>query len=135
MAGLKEFRAGAVLRAEDYNRAKDFYTNVLGLEEMQPMGDSATGQGGLFRAGGGTVVSIYERPGMPAPDNTALAFEVPKDRFDAVMTELRDKGVMFEEYDMPDMGLKTVNGVAEMDGTKSAWFRDSEGNIVVLAAM
>jgi hypothetical protein len=28
-----------------------------------------------------------------------------------------------------------VNGVADIGGTKSAWFKDSEGNILNLAVM
>ena len=34
----------------------------------------------------------------------------------------------FEEYDLP--GLKTVNGIAERDADKGAWFKDSEGNVL-----
>jgi hypothetical protein len=33
------------------------------------------------------------------------------------------------------MGLKTVKGVAEVGGMKSAWFKDSEGNLLNLAVM
>ena len=47
------------------------------------------------------------------------------------MRELRGKGVKFEEYDFP--GLKTVNGIATMGELKTAWFRDSEGNILALS--
>ena len=45
------------------------------------------------------------------------------------------KGVKFEDYDIPEMGLKTTNGVAELGGMKSAWFKDTEGNILNLASM
>jgi hypothetical protein len=53
------------------------------------------------------------------------------------MAELRRRGVVFEEYDVP--GLKTVNGIAEVEGNyqseggggeRGAWFRDSEGNLL-----
>jgi hypothetical protein len=70
-----------------------------------------------------------------APENTTLGFAVSADGFDALMADLRSKGVVFEEYDLPEMGLKTVNGVAEIAGMKSAWFKDSEGNILNLAVM
>lgn len=50
------------------------------------------------------------------------------DDLDTEMTELRAKGVRFEEYDMP--GLKTDNGVVEFDGMRGAWFKDSEDNIL-----
>jgi hypothetical protein len=37
---------------------------------------------------------------------------------------------VFEEYDMP--GLKTDNGIATGGGSKAAWFKDSEGNIMAI---
>ena len=47
-----------------------------------------------------------------------------------VVAELRARGVRFEEYDAP--GIKTHNGIATGGGAKSAWFKDSEGNILAL---
>jgi hypothetical protein len=44
------------------------------------------------------------------------------------VADLRGKGVTFEEYDLP--GVKTVNGIAELGGTRGAWFKDPEGNIL-----
>jgi hypothetical protein len=64
-----------------------------------------------------------------------MAWEV--DDLEAVVAELRRRGVVFEEYDLP--GLKTVNGIAEVEGNypsrggvgeRAAWFRDSEGNVL-----
>ncbi len=120
-----------VLRADDLGRAKKFYVDVLGLT---PGADIGPGQV-MLSAGMGTAVLIYERPGMPAPENTTLGFAIPADKFDAVFAELKSKGVMYEEYDMPEMGVKTVNGVAEMDGMKAAWFKDTEGNILNIVVM
>lgn len=122
-----------VVRAESYARAKKFYTEVLGLKPGMEFPGS--GGGGMFEAAGGTMVMVYENPGLKAPENTVLGFGVSAEQFGTVMEDLRSRGVTFEEYDMPEMGLKTVNGVAEMGGTKSAWFKDSEGNILNLAQM
>jgi hypothetical protein len=55
---------------------------------------------------------------------------------EATVRELRNQGVVFEEYDLP--GLKTVVGIAEIEGNypskgtgeRGAWFRDSEGNML-----
>ena len=69
------------------------------------------------------MVLIYERPGMPAPQNTTLGFNLPPDQFDAVAADLRARGVTFEDYDIPEIGLKTVNGIAEFEGAKAAWFK------------
>lgn len=91
--------------------------------------------GGLFAAEDKTMVMIYENPKLPAPENTVLSFGVSADRFDALIGELRTKGIVFEDYDVPDMNLKTVDGIAEMEGRKGAWFKDSEGNILNVMSM
>ena len=132
MASLGDYPVGAVLRAEDVARATRFYTEVLGLRPSTAGGP--TGEG-MFSAGDGTGLMIYERPGMPAPQNTTLGFGVPRERLDEVVAGLRAKGVTFEEYDLPEIGLKTVDGIAEIEGVRLAWFKDSEGNIVNIATM
>lgn len=127
---ITQAHASAVLRVEDYQRAMRFYRDMLGFEVM----DMAEGSGpgyGIVRAGDGTMFEIYERPGMPAPQNTTLDLLVQD--FDATVQELRDRGVRFEEYDLPEIGLKTVNGVAQMGDTRAVWFKDTEGNIIALA--
>lgn len=133
MAGLGNMMVAGVLRAENFERAKKFYTDVLGLKESrETAGDNPEG---MFEAGSGTMVEIYQRPGMPAPENTTLGFAIPPEKFDSIAEELRKKGVVFEEYDIPEIGLKTVNGIADFDGSKAAWFKDSEGNIINIVAM
>ena len=134
MAGLGDYPAAAVLRAEDLARAKKFYTDVLGLKPGDVPG-VASEELGMFTAGDGTMIMLYARPGMPAPQNTALGFGLPADKFDEVAADLRARGVKFEDYDLPEIGLKTVDGIAEFEGNKSAWFRDSEDNIINIAAM
>ncbi len=133
MAGLRDIPVAGVLRAEDYQRARRFYMEVLGLAEARE--STTLTRKGMFTAGAGTMVQIYERPGMPAPANTTLAFGVPAGAFDALVSELRARGVVFEDYDIPEIGLKTVNGIAEFEGNRVAWFKDSEGNILSLGAM
>lgn len=134
MAGLGDTKIAAVLRAEDIGRARKFYSEVLGLEEeaipvAQPTREA------WFGTGAGPTVSIYERPGMPAPQNTTLMFGVSQDEFDAVVDDLRSRGVQFEDYDLPDIGLKTVDGVAEYEGGKVAWFKDTEDNILSVVSL
>jgi catechol 2,3-dioxygenase-like lactoylglutathione lyase family enzyme len=57
-----------------------------------------------------------------------MAFMV--DDIDAAVKGLRDAGVTFEEYDLP--GLKTVDGIADAEGERGAWFKDPDGNILAL---
>jgi len=132
MAGVGDYPVAAVIRAENFERARAFYTEVLGLEEKASAGPTTES---VFLAGDGTMLSIYERPGMPAPQNTTLMFGVPAASFTAVMDELKGKGVVFEDYDLPEIGLVTTGGVAEYEGAKIAWFKDTEGNILSVGSM
>jgi predicted enzyme related to lactoylglutathione lyase len=126
-SSLADAPATTVLRAEDVDRAAHFYTEKLGLAV-----EYLSSQEEFWAyAGKGTLINVYARPGMPAPQNTACAFSVPD--VEATVRELRDRGVVFEDYDIPEMGLKTVDGIAEFDGSKVAWFKDSEDNILMIA--
>jgi hypothetical protein len=65
-----------------------------------------------------------------------MAWEVAD--IESTVAALRSRGVVFEEYDLPD--LKTVNGIATIQGNypskgvgeRGAWFCDSEGNVLGL---
>lgn len=127
MTLLGKSSMAAVLRADDLERARRFYGGLLGLKEEWV---SDTGGEASFTSEDGGRLLVYERPGMPAPQNTTLGFTVPADKFVEAIAELRDKGVAFEDYDLPEIDLRTVDGVAEQDGMKVAWFKDSEGNII-----
>jgi hypothetical protein len=87
--------------------------------------------GGVLYQAGSAHVFVY--PSEFAGSNQATAATFIVSDTSAAVEELRGKGVTFEEYDMP--GLKTVDGIAEMDGVKGAWFKDSEGNILSLTEM
>lgn len=50
---------------------------------------------------------------------------------EAEVAELKARGVVFEQYDMP--GIKMVNRIATAGGAKTAWFKDSEGNILAIS--
>lgn len=48
------------------------------------------------------------------------------------VARLRDRGVIFEDYDFGDE--VTVAGIlSDEDGPVNAWFTDSEGNILAIA--
>jgi len=50
------------------------------------------------------------------------------DDIDALVRDLKSRGVRFEEYNSPS--LRTVNGVADVGYARAAWFKDSEGNLL-----
>jgi catechol 2,3-dioxygenase-like lactoylglutathione lyase family enzyme len=117
------------LPAQDLERARAFYAEKLGLVPVEER------PGGLrYRCGNG-YFALFASSGAPSGDHTQMGWEV--DDLEATVAELRRRGVVFEEYDLP--GLRTVNGIAEVAGNypsrggvgeKAAWFRDSEGNLL-----
>lgn len=116
------------LPAVDLKRARKFYEGVLGLKVIKE--DPSPGI--LFGAGSGTAIYLYQR-GATKADHTEASFKV-KD-VEAEVKELKAKGVKFEEYNIPGMKIKTVNGIATFDGYKAAWFKDTEGNILAISNM
>ncbi len=115
----------AVLPAKDISRAKDFYRDKLGLEPSESMEEYSV----LYRCGNGTCFLLYQTDNAGTAKNTQMGWET--DNIERDMEELRGRGVVFEDYDQP--GLKTENGVATDSWGKSAWFLDSEGNILNIA--
>jgi len=110
----------------DIRKAIDFYKNTLGLKQsaMQMEKDGA-----LFDAGEGTKIYLYQR-GQSKADHTLASFNV--DNIEEIVDELFQKGVVFEQYDMPN-GIKTdAKGIATMGDMKSAWFKDPDGNILAI---
>jgi catechol 2,3-dioxygenase-like lactoylglutathione lyase family enzyme len=117
------------LPAQDLERARRFYADVLGLEPVEER------PGGLRYACGGGSFALFASAGRPSGEHTQMGFQVPD--LDAAVTELRRRGVTFEEVDVP--GLRTADGIAEVEGAypsdggrgeRAAWFRDSEGNLL-----
>jgi catechol 2,3-dioxygenase-like lactoylglutathione lyase family enzyme len=107
----------------DLVRARKFYEEKLGLKVIR----TDPSPGATLQAGKGTTLYIYQRAATKA-DHTAAAFTVSD--VEAMVKELKTKGVVFEEVNQP--GIKTVNGIATMGAMKVAWFKDTEGNILAV---
>jgi catechol 2,3-dioxygenase-like lactoylglutathione lyase family enzyme len=117
------------LAVTNLKRAREFYGKTLGLAE----GKQLKGAGGIeFVAGNGTRLFVYERPAPSGSTATACSFDV--DDIESTVQYLKKAGIKFEEYDIPEMGLKTKNGIATMEGWKTAWFKDPDGNILAVGA-
>ncbi|MFN8379098.1 MAG: VOC family protein [Anaerolineae bacterium] len=118
-------RVFAVVPAHDLARVRDFYEGVLGLTAEPVTTD------GVLYALGDSRLFLYPTASAGTGGHTVASFEV--EDIHAAMADLRGHGVVFEEYDVP--GLKTVQGVAELEGELAAWFCDSEGNIVAIGQL
>jgi catechol 2,3-dioxygenase-like lactoylglutathione lyase family enzyme len=116
------------LPAQDLNRARAFYAEKLALEPSEER------PGGLLYRCAGAEFGVFQSAGASPGTFTQMGWTV--DDIDATVAELRSRGVVFEEYDLP--GLTTVDGIAEIagnypskgSGERAAWFRDSEGNML-----
>jgi catechol 2,3-dioxygenase-like lactoylglutathione lyase family enzyme len=116
------------LPARNLKRARAFYADKLGLEPAEER------PGGLLYRLGGTRFALFASGGAASGEHTQMAFEVAD--LEAVVDELRRRGVVFEDVDVP--GLRTVDGICEVEGNypsvgvgeRAAWFRDSEGNLL-----
>lgn len=120
---LSDARVGAAIPCSDFERAKGWYKEKLGFapSEENP-------GGAYFNCAEGTSFFLFPSSGKASGDHTQVAFEVADVK--AEVAELQKAGVTFEEYDFPT--LKTVDGIADMDGEKGAWFKDSEGNLIAI---
>ena len=124
MLGGKD--AAATLAVSDLQRARDFYENTLGLTPaLEP-------PGAILYKSGNSVVLVYPSEHAGTNQATAAAWAVGDD-FDAIVQDLRSKGVTFEHYNLPDT---TLDGdVHVMGDTKGVWFKDPDGNILNLIDM
>jgi catechol 2,3-dioxygenase-like lactoylglutathione lyase family enzyme len=127
---LADSRVATRLPARDFERAKRFYFEKLGLTPVEER------PGALLYDCGGSSFAVFESAGAPSGTHTQMAWDVVD--IETTVAALRARGVVFEEYDLS--GLKTVNGIADIEGNypskgvgeRGAWFRDSEGNVLGL---
>jgi len=115
---------GVSLAASDLARARAWYAAKLGLEPLHDYGDE------LVYRQGATHLSIYLTRSAGSARNTVAVWRV--DDLRSEVAALRARGLAFEDYDVGE--LRTVDGVYANpdDGTLTAWFIDSEANVLAL---
>lgn len=120
---LQDSPVYAYIPAKDVARARRFYEEKVGLKPKQ-----AIAGGIVYEFAGKTACFLYPTPNAGTSKASQLFWQV-KD-IEQEVAALKSRGVTFEDYDMP--GVKSPSGVVTMDGTKGAWFKDSEGNILAI---
>lgn len=121
---FRHIKAFSGFSVSDIAKAKQFYGEVLGLEvtevpQMQGILD--------VHIEGGAKIVIYGKPNHTPASFTILNFPVPD--IAAAVKELKEKGVKFEHYDMPN--FKTdEDSIFRGGGPLIAWFTDPAGNIL-----
>lgn len=127
---LAEAGIVAIVPVSDVEAAIGFYGETLGLELQERRDDLPENREAEFRAGQGTLL-VYESVGAGKSRHTVAGFRV--DDVDAAVTTLRERGVEFEDYDLPE--LKTEGGVAEVGDVRAAWCRDPDGNLLAIESV
>ena len=115
----------AIVPVSNVEKAVEFYGGTLGLELQIRRDDLPENREAEFRAGDGSLV-VYESVAAGQSRGTVAGFRV--EDLDSVVAALRERGVAFEEYDLPD--LKTENGIASIGDLRASWARDPDGNII-----
>ncbi len=121
---FKHTKAFSSFSVTDLQKAKKFYTDVLGLEVSDnPMGIIEV------RIEGSNNLMIYPKPNHTPATFTVLNF--PVKNIDEAVDSLTKKGVVFEQYTGE---MKTdEKGIVRGGGNKGpniAWFKDPAGNII-----
>jgi catechol 2,3-dioxygenase-like lactoylglutathione lyase family enzyme len=119
------------LPVEDLDRARAWYSATLGLDPVE------TREGGLrYRIGDGEFC-LFTSTGQSPSAFTQMAIGVAD--LDSAVTELKNRGVVFEDYD--DGPMPTVDAIATIAGNypskgtgdRAAWFTDCDGNLIGLS--
>ncbi len=121
-----DFTVKFEVAVSDLARSRAWYSAVLDLEPVDPEGAE------LVYKVGETVFGMYESDN--AGTNKATTMRLLVDDFDSARADLLSDGITFEDYDL-DEEFKTVEGVlTSLDGERTAWFKDPDGNIIALGS-
>jgi catechol 2,3-dioxygenase-like lactoylglutathione lyase family enzyme len=126
-------RAITKLPAQDLDRARAFYQDKLGLAPVEER------EGGLRYLCAAGEFHLFLSTGAASGTFTQMGFEV-ENNIEAVVADLRSRGVVFETFDLPGFELGE-DGIVKVAGNypskgvgeRAIWFRDSEGNLLGLA--
>jgi predicted enzyme related to lactoylglutathione lyase len=121
---LKRSRIVPYIPVSNIARARKFYEEKVGLTPKEEYAG-----GVVYECGDGSWVFMYPSAGAGTSKASTAFWAV--DDVAAEVAELKGRGVVFEEYNMP--GVTMENGIASAGGAKTAWFKDSEGNILAIS--
>ncbi len=121
---LKESKAFSSFSVDDIQKAREFYSQTLGMEvsNVAHMHDLLQ-----LHLADSTPLIMYSKPHHTPATFTVLNF--PVENIEEIVDELTKRGVQFEHYD--DKNIKTdEKGISHGEGMKVAWFKDPAGNIL-----
>lgn len=120
---LRDAPIRAYIPVSDVGRARTFYEKIIGLTPKEEYA------GGVIYECGGAEVFMYPTGNAGTSKASQAYWQV--DDVEAEVAELKARGVVFEEYEMPEVTMR--NSIATGGGAKTAWFKDTEGNILAVS--
>ena len=118
---LAQLDSHTMIAVKDFARAKQFYEEKLGLEGVEDT------QGlWVFKSSRGSCFCLFPSPLAGTAKNAVMGWQAPDIAVE--VAHLKSLGVVFEEYDLPN--FKTVHSIVTSATGRSAWFKDSEGNML-----
>jgi catechol 2,3-dioxygenase-like lactoylglutathione lyase family enzyme len=123
---LRGYQMHPTIPVSDMARARAWYADKLGLTTDEEQGEAL-----LYRSGEERLFLLFSSSAAGTAQHQLAAWVV--DDLEALVTELRGRGVAFIEYDQP--GLRTVDSIARTPVGKAAWFQDSEGNVLTITQL
>ena len=122
---LKDKASTAIVAVSDIARATAFYRDTLGLE----ITDDSMGDVVVFRTGDTSLV-VYRSEFAGTNKANAVVWGVG-DEIDAIVADLKSKGVSFEHYD----GMALEGDIHVAGAMRLVWFKDPDDNILHLNSM
>lgn len=119
---LADHPLDTVLLVTDLDAAHRFYHQQLGLPILE------RDEHRLVVASAGTQLTLSLSSAGTADTQTQAFWRVTD--LDAELDELRQKGVVIDEFDQD--GLTTTNGIADVEFALAAWITDPFGNTLGL---
>jgi len=118
---FKDTKAFSGFSVNDVQKAKEFYSQTLGLDVSE--------SNGLLQLhiAGGTTILMYPKENHTPATFTILNFPVAN--IEQAVDELARRGVHFESYHDGDL-VTDEKGIFRGGGPKIAWFKDPADNIL-----
>ena len=119
---LGESTVVAMVAVSDLAAGKEFYGEKLGLTQVDE------NPGGVSYKSGSGLLFMYIAPSAGKNEATSANWDVSD--IEAVVADLKGKGISFENYEIP--GATREGDIMIMGPMKAAWFKDPDGNILGL---
>ena len=126
---LNRFYVNPILPAQNADRARTFYRDVLGLDLLSGPADDPM----VFGAAGGSSIALSELPDRVPPPYPMISFMVTG--IEELVVSLKARGATFRPpapASFAGVEGKVVGDILDFGTVKSAFLQDPEGNVLAL---